>query len=456
MAASRLEFLNGQVTAKRAELAELLKSKPNRDYSTEELGKIKGLNDDLAPLTEEYEGLKSVEKIITETEAFMSKHSPVGETLPNGDKSNVAKGILMPNGEELSIRNEKGDLLPDSEIAERISQFAKGTLEKLQNAGTADIGGLGSMTASVALAKAFIDSPAFKEYDPVKKTSPTSEVEVKTLLDTTGFPVFSQRSNMLIPGLLRRPVVADLMPNGTISQPLFIYMEETTTTNNAATVAEGAQKPESALAFTQKDAPVRKIATVLPVTDELFQDAPAMRSYVQGRMTIFLQIAEENQLLNGDGVAPNLEGIYENSGIQTQAKGGDTIPDAIYKGATKVEVNAFLSATGVILHPNDWQRVRLLKDSAGNYLFGSPMAGDIERIFGYPVIKTTATTEGKGLIGAFDTAAMLMRRTGVSFAVSTEHSDFFIKNKLMLRIEERLAFPIFRPAGFCELTGLNG
>jgi HK97 family phage major capsid protein len=450
--ASRLEFLNGQIRAKREELSSLLSAKPNKDFTTEELGKIKGLNDDLTPLVTEQESLKAVERIQKETEDFLSKNDPVGETLPGGNKGGAPIGIQMPNGEVLSLRNEKGEMLPDSQIAENLQKFAQAAIERAANPG---MGGLGSMSADQALAKAFIESEAFKSYDPVSRKSPTVELEVKTLLDTTGFPVFSQRSNMLIPTPLRRPVVADLMPNGTISQPRFLYMEETTATNNAAPVAEGGTKPESALAFEEKDAPVRKIATVLPVTDELFQDAPAMRSYVQGRMTIFLQLAEENQLLNANGVAPALEGIYENSGIQTQAKGADTIPDAIYKAATKIEVNAFLPATGVVIHPNDWQRVRLLKDSAGNYLFGSPMAGDIERIFGYPVVKTQATAEGKALVGAFDTAAMVLRRTGVSFAVSTEHADFFITNKLMLRIEERLAFPIFRPAGFCEVTGLN-
>lgn len=454
---TRLEFLNSQIMAKRQELGELLKAKPNKDFSTEELGKIKGLNDDLSPLVDEQEGLKAVDKIVTETEAFLSKHDPIGETLPGtgGRKGADPIGITMPNGEVLSLRNEKGELLPDSEIQERISEFAAKTLERAGSR-SQDIGGLGSMSADYALAKAFIDSPAFKDYDPVSRKSPTAEVEVKTLLDTTGFPVFSQRSNMLIPFPLRRPVVADLMPNGTISQPRFLYMEETTNTNNAAPVAEGGQKPESALAFEEKDAPVRKIATVLPVTDELFEDAPAMRSYVQGRMTIFLQLAEEGQLLTADGTPPALEGILENAGIQTQPKGGDTIPDAIYKAATKIEVNSFLSATGVVFHPNDWQRVRLLKDSVGNYLFGNPMIGDLERIFGYAVIKTQAITEGTALVGAFDSAAMVLRRTGISFAVSTEHSDFFIKNKLMLRIEERLAFPIFRPTGFCEVTGVNG
>lgn len=451
---TRLEFLNAQILAKRGELSELLKSKPNRDFTTEELGKIKGLNDDLAPLAQEQEQLKGVDRIVQETEAFFTGNNPVGETLPNGKSTKGDPiGLQMPDGGILSLRNEKGELLADSVIAEKIAEYAKTAVEK-STTHTAEIGGLGSNSAAMMMAKAFIESPAFKQYDRVTRRSPVAEVEVKTLLDTTGFPVFSARSNVLIPFPTRRPVVSDLMPNGVIAQPRFLYMEETTNTNGADTVAEGAQKPESALAFEEKDAPVRKIATVLPVTDELFDDAPAMRSYVQGRMTIFLQLAEEDQLLNGSGVAPDIEGILTNAGIQTQAKGGDTIPDAIYKAATKIEVNSFLSATGVVIHPNDWQDVRLLKDSTGNYLFGSPMVGDIERIFGYAVVKTQAIAEGTALVGAWDTAAMVLRRTGIAFAVSTEHSDFFIKNKLMLRIEERLAMPVFRPTGFCQVTGI--
>lgn len=448
---TRLEFLNGQIHAKRQELSGILTGKPNMDFTTEELGKIKGLNDDLATLSQEAEPLKGIKGIIDETEAYLSKHNPIGESLPGQKGDGKPVGIVLPNGEAFSLRDEKGEYLSDSAIQTKLAEFVNETTARK----FAEMQSGGAENPAVAMTDAFLKSAAFLKYDPTLRKSPTVELEVKTLLDTTGFPVFSQRSNMLLPFAMRRPVVADLLPNGTIAQPQFIYMEETTATNNAAPVAEGAQKPESALAFEEKTAQVRKIATVLPVTDELFQDAPAMRSYVQGRMTVFLQLAEENQILNGNGTPPALEGIYDNSGIQSQAKGADTIPDAIYKAATKIEVNSFLSPTGVVIHPNDWQRVRLLKDSAGNYLFGSPLAGDIERIFGYAVVKTQATAEGKALVGAWDTAAMILRRTGISFAVSTEHAEFFIYNKLMLRIEERLALPVFRPKGFCEVTGLN-
>ena len=50
MSLSRLDTLNAQVAAKRGEIAELLKAKPNKDFTSEEVTKLAGLNDDLAKL----------------------------------------------------------------------------------------------------------------------------------------------------------------------------------------------------------------------------------------------------------------------------------------------------------------------------------------------------------------------------------------------------------------------
>lgn len=446
---TRLEYLNAQIAEKRGKIKSIMDAKPGKDFTTEELNTIQKSNDELAPLAEEAERLKGAEKIIQETESFYSKNHPVGETLPGGG---TPVAIELTNGETITLRNEKGELKSDREIEAEIKAFATKTLERFST--PQGEGGLGSIKTAMELGEAFIKSAAFTKYSKVSRSSPEAEVEVKTLLDTTGFPVASTRSNMLIQMPLRRLVIADLIPNGTTAQPRFLYMEETTATNGADTVAEGGTKPESALAFTERSADVRKIATVLPVTDELFEDAPGMRSYVQSRLTVFLQLAEEEQLLNGSGVAPDILGILNNPSIQDQPKGADTIADAIYKGIMLVEENSKLPVSGIALNPYDWQTIRLSKDANGNYLFGSPMAGDIERLFGYPVVRTSALTAGTGLVGAFDLAAMILRRSGIAFAASTEHSDFFIKNKLMLRVEERLAFPVFRPQGFCTVSDL--
>lgn len=445
--ADRLTELNGLVDTKRARMGELLKARAGRDtkqFLAEELSEFTKLNEELTPLTKEQEALQVVERAAQETEAYLAGQKATGSGLPTPGFAG-----------ELKLYGKDGKMLPESQIAEQISLLAKKEANRIMTGGEGLDPAYLVQSKAAILSEHFINSEAFTKYNKTDRKSPTVEIDTKALLDTTGFPIASIRSDLIVQQPLRRLTIANLLPQGNISQPLFRYIVETSATNNAAAVAEGGTKPESALAFAEEDAPVRKIATVLPVTDELFEDAPAMRAYVQGRLVVFLQLAEENQILNGSGVAPNIEGILNNSLIQNHNRGADSYADALYKACTKIQVVSQLTASAIVLHPTDWQTIRLSKETGtGAYLFGSPLAGDIERVFGYPIVKTTAIAQGTALPGAYDLAAMLLRRTGITFAVSTEHADFFIKNQLMLRVEERIALPVFRPEGFCETNFL--
>ena len=42
-------------------------------------------------------------------------------------------------------------------------------------------------------------------------------------------------------------------------------------------------KPESSLVFGEVSAPVRKIATILPISDEMLKDAPQISAYLNSR-----------------------------------------------------------------------------------------------------------------------------------------------------------------------------
>lgn len=306
-----------------------------------------------------------------------------------------------------------------------------------------------------------IDSDVIRAYDKTRKMSPTVELEIpefglgfKTLLDETGYAPQSVRTGLILPGATRRPVVADLLPSGTTDQIAIVYMEETTTTNGAAAVAEGAAKPESTLAFTEKSSTVRKIATLLPITDELIADIPAMRSYLEGRLRLFLQLAEDSDLLTGSGTAPTIRGMLNISGINTQATGSDPVPDAVYKGMTKIMTTSYLNPSGVIFNPLDWQDVRLLRTADGIYIWGNPSDPGFDTIWGLPVVTTVAMTQNTALVGAFDAATQLFRKTGVDFSISDQNKDYFEKNILTLRVEERLALVVYRPLGLCTVTGV--
>jgi len=279
---------------------------------------------------------------------------------------------------------------------------------------------------------------------------------LKTLMTTTtSYAPFVGRDDRLVLTAQRRPVVADLIPDDETDAGSVKWMEETTFTNAAAPVVEGGAYPEAALVYTERTTPVEKIAVWIPATDEQLADVGQLRNLIENRLRLMLQLAEENQLLTGTGVSPQLTGFLNKAGIQTQAKGTDPIPDAIFKAMTKVRWTAFAEPTGLVIHPNDWQSVRLLRTNDGNYIWGHPAEQGPERIWAMPIVPTPAITEGTALTGDFQMFSHISRRKGISFSSSDSHGTFFIEGKVAIRAEERLSLEIYRAAAFATITGLN-
>ena len=314
--------------------------------------------------------------------------------------------------------------------------------------------GGGGGNGGKSLGELFVESKAFRNYDAGLRSGPSAEISLKALLDTGGWAPESPRLGRIEPAVSRPLNVLDLFATGNTSYNAVPYMLETTSTSGAAEVAEGAEKQESTLAFSEQSSPVRTIATVLPITNDLLQDVGACRSYVEARLSYFVRARVDTQLLNGDGAAPNLRGILNVVGLQTQVKGTDPTPDAIGKAMDLVRVNGGYDADAIVMHPNDWQDVRHLRTADGVYIWGNPADATPPRIWGLPVAVTTACPVNTAIVGSFRGAAMLFWRSDLQLAMSDSHDDFFIKNKLMLRAEVRVALPIFRPQAFVMVTGV--
>lgn len=302
-----------------------------------------------------------------------------------------------------------------------------------------------------SLGDLFVESVAFKD----KGKSAVLDIELKTLFETTaGWAPETLRTGKVVPIATRPIQVVDIIPMGRTGQSAVVYMEETTLTNTAAETAEGGQYPEGTLELTERTSSVRKIAVFLPVTDEQMEDVPQVTGYVNNRLGFMLRQRLDLQILVGDGIAPNLAGILNTGGIQTQAKGADPTPDAIYKAITLVEVTGQAIPNNVVLHPNDWQAIRLLRTADGIYIWGNPSESGPERIWGLPVVKAQAETENTGLVGDFANHVELTERRGIEVKVSDSHSDYFIKGKQAIRADMRVALPVYRPAAFCTVTGI--
>ena len=350
------------------------------------------------------------------------------------------------------------DKLAEIQQAERLAELAKEPTRKSNGRAVSEEDGeiRPSAKARFDADEAWANSEGLKTLQ-AKGDTFTGSIEiveypsVKTLLTLADLTPQAER-RPLVPFAVDETTVGDLMLQGTTDSNVISYYEETTFTNAAATVAEGAAKPESALDFTERTETVRKIATWIPATSEFLQDNAGLRSYLEGRMRFMVEREEEDQLLNGDGTAPNISGILDRA-IQTIGSTNDV--DAIYRAMTEVRVDGLAEPTAVVIHPLSWQNIRLAKDGNSAYHGPGPFAPDnVERIWGLPVRVTPLIAEGTALVGAFRPYAQVFRKGGIRVVASTEHSTYFTENKVAILAEERLTLAVYRPSAFCSVTGL--
>lgn len=304
----------------------------------------------------------------------------------------------------------------------------------------------------------WVESVAYKQFARGSGQGPQAhlDVELKDLLSTAGWAPETTRTGRLEEFPTRpAPQVASLIPQTTTGQAAVVYMEEVTFNNTAAETAEGDQFPEAALELEEKTSPVRKIPVYLPVTDELFEDEPRAESYVQNRLPFMIRQRLDRQILQGNGTAPNLTGTKNVTGIQTQNKGSDPAMDALYKAFRKIRDTGFAEPSVVFLTPADWEPIRLLRTADGVYIWGHPSMPGPATVWGVPVVETTAAPSGSALTGDYANFSELAVRRGIDVQVSNSHADFFIRGKLALRADLRVALIHYRPLAFCEVTGLG-
>jgi len=273
--------------------------------------------------------------------------------------------------------------------------------------------------------------------------------------------------------------VRDLFPTRTTTAAVIEYFRQVgftsiaapgvsassySTNNAAAAVAERSGgafglKPQSSFQFVGEQAAVRTLAHWEAAHRNVLADEPQLRSIIDNELMYGLRLLEDNQILNGDGTGENLLGVLQTPGIQTYnwSDGAtspvpDTKADALRRAAT-LSFLAYYEPTGIVVHPNDWEDIELTKDTNGQYLIAVSVAmGGEPKVWRMPLVDTPAMTEGKALVGAFGTGAQLYDREQASIRISEQHSDFFVRNAIVILAEQRLALAVKRPEAFVEVT----
>jgi len=365
-------------------------------------------------------------------------------------------------GEAEAIQTRINGMQSDANLLARLDQITGGG----RPAAPASAAAAGAARRRISLGSQFVQSAEFLSFIKAQGhrragawSSPTFESSDSLLVLGTTLTEDPASGGALIPpdrqtGILelrtRRLVVADLIAPGTTDSNLIQYTKEKTFTNAADAVKEGAVKPESALTFEAASSPVRKLAHWIPVSEEMLEDFAQTRSIIDARLTLGLELKEEDELLNGSGVDPHILGLNMLTGLTpVQPLGSDTIADAMLKQITKIATTTFIYPDGFVMNPADWLTVAIAKNSQGNYMGAGPFAApQSPMLWGLPGAVTPAEAAGEALVGGFRSAAQVFRKGGIRIEATNSHQDFFIKNLVAIRGEERLALAVYREAAF--------
>lgn len=292
--------------------------------------------------------------------------------------------------------------------------------------------------------------------------------EVKTLItgvsDTSAGAFITNQRLGYVPQPRRTSRIVNLITMGETSVDAIEYARQTTFTNVAVETAEATStttgtKPEATIAFEKVTETVRTIAHWIPATRRSLADEAQLRTLIESQLRYGLEFRLESQIINGGGTGEDLTGILNTANILSQAKGTDSVSDALHKAITQIRL-AYLEPNGIAMHPNDWEVVRLSRDGggsvagSGSYLYGPPSTAVSPTIWGLDVAVTPAVPDDTALVGDFSKAVLWLRE-GAQVLATDSHSDFFVKNLVALLAELRAAFGVLLPSAFCKVTSVD-
>ncbi|GAA2441475.1 phage major capsid protein [Streptomyces glaucus] len=258
--------------------------------------------------------------------------------------------------------------------------------------------------------------------------------------------------------------IRQLMPNVQNTTGRFAYMRQELRQNNAAVVAHGALKPESKYQLKRYDDRVRTIAHLSePIAKQDLDDVSLLRTFIDQEMRLGLDLALENEILNGDGTGERFTGIGNVSGSQMQPFDTNVLVTT-RKAVTKLERYGYLANAAFVMTPEDWESIELLADANGQFYYGGPQAAvnaSARRLWSAPVVVSDAATPGTAYLADFSQMQLQVRQEGVldwsenvyrpdALGAGVGASDFQT-NMVTFRFEGRFGLEILRPSAIVEV-----
>lgn len=382
--------------------------------------------------------------------------------------------LMKKNGEETKqfIKTEVAELakgvIKASEFEERMAALGitDGAIKELTQAVKAQGEKLREMEnekGEKAPQKSMEDIVKEKATEIKALVSASQNTEVKLIIPATNKTLVTRAGlsnstlGMFLPDVGQAPTIstvirplfrqASISPN---SNGVIRYIDQNVITRNAAFVAEGGQKPESAITWIQRSLELQKIADSIPVTKEAWADIDFIQSEIRQLLEVNIKLKEDDALYDGTGVPPQITGIYTYApAFDAAAYAADaTMPKfqdanlydliAVIRAVIMLNQGNKFDPKIVLMNPMDTLRYKLMKATDGHYLIPPFVSSDGMVIDGMRVVESSQVTANTLVVGDFRYGTVYDDGQGIEVTMGWINDDF-IKNQWRILAEERLA-----------------
>ncbi len=307
-----------------------------------------------------------------------------------------------------------------------------------------------------------INTPAnfdgLKSFIAGGKTRLQLEVKDMSIANLTGGTASITAAPYGIVGAINRFFhVRDVLPKINMENGTLPIIRDNGATGTFTPVAEGGTKPTIDFNLAESPAKAEVIAAIVNVTRQFLDDLGphGVMNWLQSRLTELYLIAEDDQLLNGNGISPNLGGVNL-AGNFTAATSLAAVNDVEQLIRSLLQMRTLQRRpTAVVIHPDDLPDL-LLNVSAGSGEYDLPSYVRVNdlgglSILGVPVIDTPAQTTGR--FNILDTNQMLMGiRENFKIEFFEQDGSNVRTNRITVRAEARVAFATYGAANTIQGT----
>lgn len=195
--------------------------------------------------------------------------------------------------------------------------------------------------------------------------------------------------------------------------------------------AEGAAKDQIDNDFVVTSVSLVKRAAYFKVSTEMLDDVTFMEGWLRNKLIIRLFLDIDDQVLNGDDVAPNLNGIINQStafaaGVHALSVDNANQVDVLVVAMEQIKLaNQGVSNLTIQMNPTDVTSLKLEKLSSTDkrYVDRLLMVGSTLMLDGVPIIENNNVLAGDYVVGDY-TKATVVQKSAITIEIGLDGNDF--------------------------------